>query len=474
MTSEKKDSDRRVLIVDDDHDVAESLAGVLKLQGYTTSLAHSEEGALTAIKQFDAQVALLDIRLGSANGIDLISQVKKIRPGILCVMITGFGSIDTAIRALKEGAYDYLRKPTNPSELFATLDRCFEKITLEREKAAAEEEIKVQAQQLRASFNQAAIGMAHLDLEGRWILLNQKLCDIVGYTKEELLQKTFYEIIHPDDILESRVNVKWLLAGEIDHFIQEKRYLRKDGSEVWVNLTLSLVRGADGQPKNFVAIIEDINERKLAEENLRKAHAKLELMSFDGQSRNLKKLILGNERYTTGKCIHPHQTLERRREIAKIQNPFATVIACADSRVSPEIIFDQGLGDLFVLKVAGNVLNDMILGSLEYSVQFLSVELIVVLGHKRCGAVNAALSGNSPEGHIGSLVEALAPAIEKAKDRPGDVADNVARENVRGVVKQLKESMPILNERVNQEKLQIVGAFYDLDTGTLEILDEGA
>gem|GEM_PF-278285 len=471
MISEKKYLDRRVLIVDDDPDVAESLDGVLGLQGYRTALAYDEDEALQAVKTFDAQVALLDIRLGSANGIDLISQVKKIRPGILCVMITGFGSIDTAIRALKEGAYDYLRKPANPSELFATLDRCFEKITLERQKAAAEEEIKVREQQLRASFNQAAIGMAHLDLDGRWILLNRKLCDIAGYTQDELLKKTFYEIIHPDDVSESRLNVKGLLAGEIDHFVQEKRYLRKDGSEIWVNLTLSLVRGADGEPKNFVAVVEDINDRKLAEENLRKAYAKLELMNFDRESRNLKKLLLGNERYIAGKCIHPHQTLDRRREVADIQNPFATVIACSDSRVSPEIIFDQGLGDLFVLKVAGNVLNDMILGSLEYSVQFLSVQLVVVLGHKRCGAVTAALSGDSPDGHIGSLVRAIGPAVEKAGDRPGDTVDNVARENVRGVVKQLKESAPILKERVAQEKLQVVGAFYDLDTGSLEILD---
>src|SRR5947207_5042367 len=130
----------------------------------------------------------------------------------------------------------------------------------------------------------------------------------------------------------------------------------------------------------------------------------------------ISKLKEGNGRYTSGNLQHPGQTTERRTELAKTQHPFAGIVSCSDSRVPPEIVFDQGLGDLFVVRVAGNVINDEGLGSVEYTVDHLGTRLILVLGHQSCGAVKAAretiaAKGKAP-GHIESLVTSIKPAVE--------------------------------------------------------------
>ena len=184
-----------------------------------------------------------------------------------------------------------------------------------------------------------------------------------------------------------------------------------------------------------------------------------------------QELISGNKRFAEGNPTHPNQSIARRQEMAKGQNPRAAVLACADSRVSPEIVFDQGLGDLFVVRVAGNVVNDPILGSLEYAVEHLGTRLIVVLGHQRCGAVAAACAGGEAPGHIGSLVQALAPAVDKISASEEGRVDWVAKENVRMMAKSLRSCGPILEEFVRQGKLEVAGAFYDLDTGAVEIVE---
>ena len=135
-TSNVKQSDYRVLIVDDDLDFAASLKLILENEDYQPLMAHSEEEALEAVGENAVDLVLLDIRLGQDNGIDLLLKLKEVQPDILCVMVTGFGSIETAIQALRNGAYDYLRKPVNPGELLATLRRAFEKIRLIKERQA--------------------------------------------------------------------------------------------------------------------------------------------------------------------------------------------------------------------------------------------------------------------------------------------------------------------------------------------------
>ena len=187
----------------------------------------------------------------------------------------------------------------------------------------------------------------------------------------------------------------------------------------------------------------------------------------------VSKLKEGNGRYISGNLQHPGQTTERRAELAKDQHPFAVILSCSDSRVPPEIVFDQGLGDLFVVRVAGNVIDDHGLGSIEYAVDHLGARLIVVLGHQSCGAVKAAketiaAKGKAP-GHIQSLVTAIKPVVEATAK---DDLDTTVKANVKHVVQALRSSTPILKAKVDSGEVQVIGGYYSLDTGAVSLLDE--
>jgi carbonic anhydrase len=187
----------------------------------------------------------------------------------------------------------------------------------------------------------------------------------------------------------------------------------------------------------------------------------------------IAKLKECNGRYTSGNLQHPGQTAERRTELANTQHPFASIVSCSDSRVPPEIVFDQGLGDLFIVRVAGNVINDEGLGSIEYSVDHLGARLILVLGHQSCGAVKAAketiaAKGKAP-GHIESLVTAIKPAVEATAK---DDLETTIKANVKHVVDALRSSTPILKAEVDSGKVQVIGGYYSLDTGAVTFLDE--
>lgn len=186
-------------------------------------------------------------------------------------------------------------------------------------------------------------------------------------------------------------------------------------------------------------------------------------------SHALDKLIAGNQRYVTGQLVHHHQSGNRMRAIASSQHPFAIILGCADSRVPPEIVFDQGLGDLFVIRVAGNILDDAILGSIEYAVEELGTSLVLVLGHERCGAVAATVKHAAVLGHISTLLNAIQPAVDRAQDEPGDLLDNAVRANIRLVVEQLQSSMPVA-ELVQHNRLKVVGAQYKLEHGAVELI----
>jgi carbonic anhydrase len=180
----------------------------------------------------------------------------------------------------------------------------------------------------------------------------------------------------------------------------------------------------------------------------------------------------GNARYVAGKSVHPHEGAERRHSLAGAQHPFATILACADSRVGPELIFDEGLGDLFVIRVAGNVVDNVVLASVEYSVIHLGSPLVMVLGHERCGAVTAtvaALSGKADEEDqdtkIGTLADLIAPAVRAVPaDAPDKVEAAVVANAQRSAHLLLATSRP-LGERARDGRLQIVSARYDLDDG---------
>jgi len=168
--------------------------------------------------------------------------------------------------------------------------------------------------------------------------------------------------------------------------------------------------------------------------------------------------------------LHPHQSLTRRGECAKDQKPLVAILSCADSRVPPGVIFDQGLGDLFVTRVAGNVINPHIIGSFEYAIHHLGTKLILVLGHKRCGAVNVAIQGGHFEGHVNCLIESLAPSVENCRGQDGDLVDNAGRDNVLRMVELLKVSTPVLQPKTDDGSIKIAGGFYDLDSGAVEWL----
>ena len=184
----------------------------------------------------------------------------------------------------------------------------------------------------------------------------------------------------------------------------------------------------------------------------------------------LQQLLDGNKRFVDTSLTHPNQDSERRIALGDGQAPFAAVLACADSRVPPEVLFDQGLGDLFVVRVAGNILNDQLLGSLEYAAAHLNTPLIVVLGHTSCGAIGAVAQGAELEGHIASLIPAIQPAVDKVRDQEGDLTDNAAREVARMTATQLQESQPIIADLVKEGKLKIVPAFYELESGEVSLL----
>jgi carbonic anhydrase len=179
----------------------------------------------------------------------------------------------------------------------------------------------------------------------------------------------------------------------------------------------------------------------------------------------LAELKAGNTRHATHKYAHPHQTASRMTSLAGGQHPHAIVLSCADSRVPPEIVFDRGLGDLFTVRVAGNIAGDAEIASIEYAVEHLHVPLLVVLGHESCGAVGAAIEGGEAPGHLGTLVTAIQPSVEKARAMPGDMTANAVRMNVAAVVAALRSSHPILAEHVADGSLQVVGGVYSLKTG---------
>src|SRR5262245_986901 len=187
----------------------------------------------------------------------------------------------------------------------------------------------------------------------------------------------------------------------------------------------------------------------------------------------LAELRAGNEHHAAKHYVHPHLTSARQRELASGQHPHAAILTCADSRVPPEIVFDQGLGDLFDVRVAGNIAGDAELASLEYAAEHLDVPLIVVMGHQRCGAVSAAVEAGEAHGHLPTLVAAIRPAVDKARGMKGDLVDNAVRANVELVVNQLRGSQPVLGERVAKKQLVIVGAVYSLDTGKIDWLPSG-
>ncbi|MGA2783673.1 MAG: carbonic anhydrase [Candidatus Bathyarchaeia archaeon] len=190
-------------------------------------------------------------------------------------------------------------------------------------------------------------------------------------------------------------------------------------------------------------------------------------------SEALHLLLQGNQRFVSGSQIHPDQSVaDRRAELATEQAPWAMVVGCIDSRVPPEVVFDLGLRDIFATRTAGQVIDNVVLGSIEYGVEE-GVKLVMVLGHQNFGAVKATIktmgSNGHVDGHIAALVDAIRPAVEQAKNLPGELLDNSVRTNIALQVELLKKN-EIVSQAIDLGAINLVGARYDLRTGQVEVI----
>lgn len=185
----------------------------------------------------------------------------------------------------------------------------------------------------------------------------------------------------------------------------------------------------------------------------------------------LSRLKEGNQRYVTMHLKHPDQTKKKREELTKGQHPFATILSCSDSRVPSEIIFDQGLGDLFIIRNAGNILDEHVIGSIEYAVYHCGLKLIVVMAHENCGAVAAALSHSYDSKYIESIVESIEPAIKISKGTGSELANNTAKNNAKLAVKNLLAQDIELTDYMKKNNVKVIPAFYSLTTGKVEFYE---
>ncbi len=189
--------------------------------------------------------------------------------------------------------------------------------------------------------------------------------------------------------------------------------------------------------------------------------------------RALAHLMDGNVRFVEAKMVHPAQDPEHRLRVSRGQQPYAVVLTCSDSRLPPEVVFDQGLGDLFVVRVAGNIVDAALLGSIEYAVGHLNVPLVVAMGHESCGAVEATLESlqhhTRPHGDVAALVDAITPAVPVAESRAGNLVENTVRANAEMSRDRIAASEE-LAEPLKSGRLKVLAAYYSLDDGKVGVL----
>ena len=185
----------------------------------------------------------------------------------------------------------------------------------------------------------------------------------------------------------------------------------------------------------------------------------------------LNRLLAGNSRYAAMRQQYPNQSTTHREQLVESQNPFAAILSCSDSRVPSELIFDQGLGDLFIVRTAGHVVNDLVIASVEYAVFALRVPLVMVVGHRNCGAVTSVVQGQALPGHMAQLAETLWPALRQVDRKADDAVEVAIRENARFTAASLGNSSSVLAEALSNDQIRIVAAYYDLKSGVVSLLE---
>ncbi len=293
-----------ILHLEDDSKDAELVQAALDIGGLEPQVRQvsSREAfhqALSGEESFD--LILSDYVLPGYNGTTALQDAFQHRPQTPFIFVSGQMGEDIAIESLKLGATDYVVK-SRLDRLAPCVRRARQEIEEKSARQRAEKELQESLMQFQATFENAAVGIAHVAPDGRWLRVNEKLCTTLGYQREDLLTKNFADITHPDDLSADWAQARSLLAGEIETYMMRKRYIRKDESLVWSNLTVSLVRTPEGKPDYFISVVEDITERKRAEDDLAQAKEVLEQRVTERTA----ELVKANEELHT-------QILERRQ-----------------------------------------------------------------------------------------------------------------------------------------------------------------
>lgn len=255
-----------VLVVEDNLDMNNFLVSSLNGRYRVTSALDGQQGLEKALEE-TPDLILSDIMMPRMSGDRMVEKLRQ-HPeleDVPIIILSAKADDELRLRLLRQGVQEYLNKPFSVDELLARVGGLLADWGRSRSKLQASDE------RFRATFEQAAVGIAHVSPEGRWLRVNQRLCDIVGYTREELLAKSFQDITHQDDLDTDKEQLKRVLSNEISTYNLEKRYLKKGGELIWINLTVSLVRNDRGEPDYFISVVEDISERKAAEAQQRLA-----------------------------------------------------------------------------------------------------------------------------------------------------------------------------------------------------------
>ncbi|AMK75294.1 MULTISPECIES: ATP-binding protein [Methylomonas] len=259
-----------VLVVEDNADMNAFIVDILKPY-YRVASAYDGREGLALARRLQPDLILCDLMMPLMSGDQMVIELRRqsILLDVPIVMLTAKADDEQRVRMLNEGVQDYLLKPFRVNELLARIHGL---IQVRKRNAASLSESEAR---FEATFEQAAVGIALLAPDGRWLRVNRKLCEIVAYSHDELSALSFQDITYPDDLETDLAYVQQLLAGKIQTYSMAKRYIRKGGTLVWINLTVSLLRNPDASPSYFIAVIEDITERKLIEESLNKSQAQL-------------------------------------------------------------------------------------------------------------------------------------------------------------------------------------------------------
>ena len=260
----------RLLLVEGSENDAFFLLRELRRGGYdvVSERVDTPETFAKALDGGDWDVVVCDYIVPSFGALEALELMREKGSELPFIVVSGFIGEDKAVEVMRAGAHDYVNK-SNLARIGPVVERELQEVRVSRARTVAEEELRKSEERFKATFEKAAVGIGHTAPDGRWLRVNEKLCEIVGYSREEMLRLTFEEITHPDDLAKDLAHARRLLAGEIEIYCTEKRYVRKDGSIVWVGLTVSVMREPSGEPGYFIAFIEDISERKRTEVALR-------------------------------------------------------------------------------------------------------------------------------------------------------------------------------------------------------------